>query len=189
MDNKLKFICDISEKINWYSIISEISQKPGKIISPKESIWKNENPEYGKIYNKWIDADFNLESIQWINYYTGVDYSNSIVKVFEDQLNCVHIRSWISKINPGYCAAWHWDIDDHEEQYKKLGNIKRFICHIGDPDPGHVFVFEDCCHHNKKNGWIYEWEDYRAWHGGMNCGLKPKYLFNFLCHDLHKTSS
>jgi hypothetical protein len=185
----VKFILNCSEEIDWHNIIKQISYKSGKEISPSGGNWNLKNPEYLKIYNLWKDARFNMSSIKWTNYYAEVDYPDEIIRIFEQALNVTHIRSWISRIDPGYCAAWHWDVDDHEEEYLQLGEIKRFVCHIGNKDPGHVFVLEDTCQHNIQNGDVFQWSNYRAWHGGMNCGLTSKFMFNFLGYDRRKISS
>jgi hypothetical protein len=173
---------------DWDQITQSLIDREGKEISPSNGNWNLKTQGYQEIYNKWVDAKFNMQSIKWINYYPAVDYDTNIIDIFQQQLKVTHIRSWISRIDPGYCAAWHWDVDDYEAEYVKLGNIKRFTCHIGNTDPGHAFMVGNSCLHNEKNGDVFQWSDYRAWHGGMNCGLIPKFMFNFLGYDQHKTS-
>jgi len=164
----------------WDSIINKISELPGKeIILDRTALT---GLEYQKLFNLWGAAGYNQDSIKWTNYY-ATDYGYNIEKQFENILGVTHIRSWISRVDPGYTAPWHYDIDSNEEEYLKLGKLRRFVCFIGEPAVGHISIVENECFYNQANGNIYEWNNYRAWHAGANVGLLPKYQYNFLAYS------
>jgi len=61
----------------------------------------------------------------------------------------------------------------------KLPDFKRWHVHISKPAFGHAFCVDDKCFYNQEQGSVYEWSDRKYWHAGSNCGLVPKYVFNF----------
>lgn len=173
----LKFISNSSLIINWFDTINLIQNDPGKkIIADKTKLV---SPHYQELFSMWDNSNFNYKSIQWVNYYAS-NYGFDIEEKFANIVDATHIRSWISKIDPGYCAPWHWDIDDNEAEYLKQGDLKRYICTIGNNDPGHFSIVGTSSLHNSKNGDIFLWDNYKEWHAGMNAGLIPKYQYNFL---------
>ena len=52
--------------INWNQIINDLTSKQGVEVTTDPSRWNLDNPEYLKIYNQWIAADFNMSAIKWI---------------------------------------------------------------------------------------------------------------------------
>lgn len=178
-----KLITNCSNKIDWPQIIETIKDKPGKELIPDKSLWDERNPGYGELFGLWERSNVSLASARWVNYYPGKDYDDSTISVLEDLLKVKHIRSWISRIDPGYCTPWHWDTDDREQEYLKLGNLRRFSCHIGEPEFGHVFLIGKEAHYFQEQGNLHEWSSHHAWHAGINCGLTPKFLFNLLAYD------
>ena len=93
------------------------------------------------------------------------------------------IKSWISKIYPGKTAPWHWDWDVDWKEYEKKGNPVRFTAMINEPAPGHVFIVGDKALYNEKQGDVHKWPDFKSYHGGTNCGLVPKFNFNYLAYS------
>jgi hypothetical protein len=166
--------------INWNQIINDLTSKQGVEVTTDPSRWKLDNPEYLKIYNQWVAADFNMSAIKWINYYPGQHFDEDIVSQLSKSLDITAHRAWISKITPGYFAPWHWDVDDSEEQYLSKGTIKRFSIFIGEPHPGHFFTTDDVTFSNTEQGYVYQWKNYRSWHAGANAGLTPKYMFHLI---------
>ena len=92
------------------------------------------------------------------------------------------IKSWISKIYPGKTAPWHWDWDVDWKKYTEQGNPVRFTAMINEPAPGHVFIVGDEALYNEKQGDVHKWPDFKSYHGGTNCGLVPKFNFNYLAY-------
>lgn len=174
-----KFVLNCGELVNWQRIINAVSKKKGVSIVPDRS---DTNDEYRALYDLWDSVGLNYEGVKWTNYYPR-DYDSSVATILEKELGVTHIRSWISRIDPGYSAPWHYDIDHNEEDYLKLGTLRRFICFIGEPAPGHASFVESQCFCNERSGNVYEWSDYRAWHAGSNAGLTPKYQYNFLAYS------
>jgi hypothetical protein len=174
-----EFVLNCSEYVDWQLIIASISATRGRIVVPNKD---TSDKEYQDLYKIWDAAGLNYSSARWENYYPG-DYCKTISSTFETILDVTHIRSWISRIDPGYSAPWHYDIDHDEQEYLKLGKLRRFICFIGDPAPGHISIVNDRSFYNEASGNVYEWNDYRAWHAGANVGLVPKYQYNFLSYS------
>ena len=140
-----------------------------------------DSPKYRDIHKLWQDSKFNESSMQWINYYPGKDYSQDLVDdvAFYLRLNGVH-RSWISRVDPGNYAPWHYDVDDNESTYLKKGEIKRYSITMCRPTIGHIFVIGQDHLYNCPEGSIFKWKDHNQWHMGINGGMKPKFTFHIL---------
>jgi hypothetical protein len=176
------FICNTSDKIDWNEIVVPLIDKQGKDLIPDRTLWNDRNPGYSELFSMWEKSNFNFSSVRWTNYYPGKDYREDTIPFFEEFLNVKHVRSWISRIDPGFCTPWHWDTDDNEEKYLQLGKLKRYTCHISEAQFGQVFLLGKEAHYFWNQGDLYEWSNHRAWHAGMNCGTSPKFLFNFLSY-------
>jgi|TARA_B100000586_G_C20102995_1_gene425848 hypothetical protein len=161
--------------IDWNPVLEEIKDNPGLNAPFRLPL---DQPEVKEMLDDL--KDYPPESIEWFNYYPGVDFNVRVVKEFSDLVNKECVRAWISKINPGKTAPWHWDYDANEQEYLKKGELVRYHASISKPFPGHVFIVGDQCFYNEPQGTIHEWDDYRSYHAGANCGVGPKFLFNFL---------
>ncbi len=164
--------------INWDSIIAQLSS--GVDITADKDKWNLETPGYIEIYKLWENANFNMSSIKWTNFYPGAGYSEEV-----DQKMCAHLgitklRAWISRIDPGYCAPWHWDVDDNEEEYLTHGPLQRYSCFISKPAPGHSFQLGTHCYSNQEQGTLIKWGNYKEWHAGSNVGLQPKFMYHLI---------
>jgi len=165
--------------IKWDTIIKNLSKGSNVTVDPAR--WNLDNPEYENIFNIWKKANFNFNSIKWTNYYPGVHFSSDVVDEQKKllKLNCVH-RSWISKIDPGYMAPWHWDVDDNEEEYLKHGPIVRYTVMIEKMAHGHILIIGDDHYYNQPTNTVIKWSNYKEWHNGINAGMSPNYLFHIL---------
>lgn len=163
--------------IDWDTIIANLSE--GKDITPDPSIWNLDNSEYKKIHNQWESANFNMQSIKWTNYYPG-QYPKEIDDYYCETLSLKYLRSWISRIDPGYYAPWHWDVDDRLDEYTAMGTPLRYSIFISRPSITSIFVVGNNCYSNMQQGSVIEWEKYNEWHAGMNAGLEPKYMYHLL---------
>jgi len=164
--------------IDWNNIIKEL--KNGVNITPDKSKWNLTNPDYLDIYNQWEEANFNMSAVFWINFYPDIHFDNSIVEQIAKTLNVGIHRAWISQINPGYFAPWHWDADDSLDIYIKKGTPRRFSIFISNPNPAHFFTTDNNTFSNTTQGTVYEWKNFNSWHAGANAGLIPKYMFHLL---------
>lgn len=164
-------------KIEWDNLIASL--KNGKDITIDPNIWDLSNPEYKKILKQWNDANLNLDSVKWTNYYPG-QFAKEIDDYFCDILNLKYLRSWISCIDPGYYAPWHWDADDNLEKYLEQGTPIRYSVFISKPSVTGIFVVGDKVYANMPQGSIVKWDKFDEWHAGMNAGLQPKFMYHLL---------
>lgn len=164
--------------LDWDHIINNL--KEGYEVTADLANWNLTTPGYSEIYQLWKDANFNLSSVKWTNYYPGKHFDRSIESQVAEQLWISPVRSWISKIDPGYCAPWHWDVDDNEQEYMDNGQLFRYSVFIDNPHPGHIFVIDNETFTNQCKGTVIKWADYRAWHAGSNVGLAPKFMYHII---------
>lgn len=165
----------------WNNILQELSKGDGDRISFYDL--KNiplDMPEAQEVKKNLDDANWDYGVIRWQDYHAGKHFDNSIVEEFSNLVGYKTCRSWISRLDPGAYAPWHWDIDDREGDYLKLGSLKRFTCFITEPSIGQVLIIEDKCYYNPPINTIVEWPSYKSWHCASNAGLTPQYLFHFL---------
>lgn len=169
---------------DWDNVIDSLEKQDGVSITADPSKWNLDTPGYTDIYKIWQDAKFNPNAIKWINYYPDTHYAQEIINELAQGLHLRVLRSWISKIEPGYFAPWHWDVDDNEEEYLQGGDIVRYSIFIEPPAMGHVFIINDDYYFNMLQGKIVKWKNYKDWHCGINGGLKPKYMLHILGNPL-----
>lgn len=136
---------------------------------------------YNEIYKLWKDCNFNESSMAWYNYYPNADFDAEIVDdiAFYLRLEGVH-RAWISRIDPGYYAPLHWDVDDNELKYLTKGPIKRYTITLNQPTLGHIFIVGKDHLYEVPIGSIFKWNDHREWHIGINGGIKSKFTLHVL---------
>jgi len=166
---------------NWDSILFDIEQQDGVPVTTDPDRWNLDTPGYSEIYKIWKKANFNPAAIKWINYYPGKHYPEEIVKQVAGTLGLTGVhRSWISRIDPGYMAPYHWDVDDNEVEYLKQGPIKRYTLIIKDFAHGHIFILKNDYYHSLTKDTVIAWDNHREWHSGINAGMTPNYLFHIL---------
>ena len=165
--------------INWENIIETLNG--GSVVTVDPTRWDTNNIEYKKILDIWIKANFNLNSIKWTNFYPDIDFPMDVI---DKQLHYINIknvhRAWISKIDPGYMAPWHWDIDDHEQEYLKKGPITRYTIIIRPMVTGQLLIIGNDHYYLKPKDTIIKWTNHREWHSSVNNGLEPSYLLHIL---------
>jgi len=163
------------------SIVASLIDKEGVSVTTDPNRWNFDTPGYADIYKKWQDAKFNPNAIKWTNYYPGNHYSQDIVDNVAAHLKLkgVH-RSWISRIDPGYYAPWHWDVDDNEPEYLKKGQVLRYSISLSAPVMGHIFILGEDYLYKMTPGTIFKWKNYKEWHAGINAGMEPKFMFHII---------
>jgi len=172
-----KLIGNTGSVISWDSIINSIKDKTGKPVNNRQ---KWDHPHRTDMHKMFVKSNYSMFSSEWINYYPGKDYDDSTIEKFGNIVGYSnHVRSWISRVDPGKTAPWHWDIDDNEIEYLAKGKLIRFVCKISKFDLGHVTLIGDGVLTGGQ-GDIYCWADHRQWHGSANCGLTSKFQFNYL---------
>jgi hypothetical protein len=166
------------DKINWASIIDSLKDKEGVKSRIQKYLSDDIQTDMRKMFE---DSKYCLFSAKWTNYYPGKDFDQSVSDSFGEivkKSKCV--KSWISRVDPGKTAPWHWDIDDNEKEYLSQGDVVRFTCKINPFDPGHITAVGNGVLPKGNVGDIYQWVDHRQWHGSANAGLIPKYQFNYI---------
>lgn len=167
--------------INWQELHEHLETQEGEARTYGASFYKNVDGRFNEIINLWQTAGYDeVGTVEWLNFYPGKHFDQCIVDSFAEQVGLECAKAWVSCVRPGRYAPYHWDIDDHEEEYLVKGSLVRYTTVISKPQLGQVFIVEDHVIHNQPQGYTYKWPNYRAWHGGGNCSFKPKYIFNFL---------
>jgi hypothetical protein len=165
-----------SHLIDWKHVIDTLQG----LASPayiKIEDWENKK-DYNEIHKLWVDADINIAGVKVSNY-ESEQIDSSVIPMMEKFLGLTHVESWISKIDPGCMAPYHWDFDNPIIATLP-SEPKRFSVHISEFVFGHVFIVEDKICYNYKVGDIIEFPQFRAWHAGANLGLVPKYMYHFV---------
>jgi len=160
--------------INWNEIIKNL--KDGKIVTVDPARWNMSNPEYANMLKLWKENNFNTDSVKWTNYYDTKDIEIELAT----RMHVTPLRSWISCVEPGYMTGYHYDIDDREQEYLKLGKIKRFSIFMNEPKVGQLFILGSNYYYNQEQGTTISWLNYREWHNGINGSLSNKYMFHLL---------
>jgi hypothetical protein len=167
--------------INWTSIIQHLELDKGDPKIPGKQFYQNVDGRFNELIKKWQSAKYDsMESVEWINYYPGVHFDNTVVEQFAKYVNLKLGRAWISRIRPGKMAPLHQDIDDHIEKYLSEGQLIRFSIFISEPSPGAVFILKDNSYHLQPAGTVLQWDHYLNWHAGINAGFEDKFMFNFI---------
>jgi len=173
----MKFVGNSSNLIDWPSLIEQLNFQEGRFRGSDQEDDIHHNPKVAALRKLWQRAGYDgNKAVGWFDY----DCPQDIVNKFADYVNVVPIGCWITSVRPGYIVPWHYDITDNEVEMLEKGIIKRFTCHINKPAFGQVFILEGEVCYNREQGDVFEWDDWQQWHGGMNMGLEPKFLFNFL---------
>lgn len=178
----LKFIGNCSDKINWNNLVEDISLQDPSRVGPTHNVGKGVIGE-DEVLKPIRDAGYKFKAERgnaaWGMYLPNENFSEKYVHQFMNFVGLkTYIFCWISRVNPGDVAPWHWDITDDPKTIELENKLKRFHCHISEPMPGHVLIVEDQCLYNEKIGNTYQWPKRTSWHAGANAGLTPKYLFN-----------
>jgi hypothetical protein len=177
----IKYIGNTNHLIDWQKIIDELEFQTPSYVGPRHS---ENDPIIGiqEMSKLWKNAGFELikdgGTAGWDMFFPGKNFDNSIVEIFSNFVNKKVIDCWISRVNPGNMTPWHWDCNDKEDEYSKM-NIVRYSCSISNPSFGHAIMVENECLYYKDQGDVFEWPSRTCWHGGVNCGFKPKYMLNF----------
>lgn len=162
-------------------LVVSLSLQEGAHVTTDPTKWNFDTNGYTEIYKMWQDANFNPSAIKWINYYPATHFDAALIDdvAFYLRLTGIH-RAWISRVDPGYYAPWHWDVDDNAATYLEKGNIKRYSIMLDKPAMGHIFILGDDYLYNCPHGAIFKWNNYKDWHSGINAGMTPKYILHVL---------
>lgn len=138
------------------------------------------NPGYKEIFDLWTSNNIDPSSVRWTNYYPGKDFDQVVVDTVANAIGIKPLRSWISRVDPGFQAPWHYDVDDNEEEYLSQGQLIRISAFIMPAELGHVFTIKEHSYIAEEVGSLYEWDNYRDWHEAKNTGTSPHFMFHIL---------
>jgi hypothetical protein len=168
--------------LDWPGIIKSLDG--GDHVSTDPSRWDLTNPGYLEIYDRWAQAGFNMSAIGWINYYPGRDFDQQVIDHAETCLGIKTHRAWISRINPGYMAPPHWDVDDREKEYLQQGHILRKTIIMHQFDLGQILIIDGKYYNDLRPGSVIHWNHYRDTHSAANASLTGNYLLHIVGRDL-----
>ena len=161
--------------------IADLSNRKGTVLTVDYDKWDKNDSQYNEIYKMWSDSNFNVNAIKWTNYYPGIDFDQELVDdvAFYLRLEGVH-RAWISRLDPGFYAPHHWDVDDNESQYLSNGYPLRYSIFLNNPILGHILIVGRDYLYQAPWGSIFKWKNYKEWHTGINGGFQPNYMLHIL---------
>ena len=169
------------DDLNFDDLLKTLYDKEGATVSTDLSRWNLDTPGYSDIHKLWIDAKFNNNAIQWTNYYPVSHFESKIIDEVASYLKLQKVhRAWVSRIDPGYYAPWHWDVDDNEEEYAKEGPISRYTITLEPSKLGHILILGNDYLFNLPSNAIYKWNNHREWHAGINAGLNPTFMLHIV---------
>lgn len=173
----MKYIGNSTSAIDWNALLEQLSHVAGRGRGSDQPDDIHHNPKVQALQKQWEEAGYkDDQAVGWLDY----DVPQDIADKFADFLGVTAIGAWITCVPPGYVVPWHYDINDNEEAMLAKGEVLRYTCHISKPKFGQVLVLEDHAFHMEEQGNVYQWDNWQDWHGGMNMGLEPKFLFNFM---------
>lgn len=183
-----RYLGNTNSIIDWDLIVDTCANcNTGDLNTPSGVIDRSEAEaegelldSYKSIMNTWISAGYNLPDIVWYDYYPGDHFDIEVQNKFAEFVNAEPRRIFVSDVAPGKNVPYHWDVEDKEKEWLQEGSLKRWVCFIDKPRWGSVLILEDECFHMAEQGEVWEWDSYRSFHAGTNCGQHNQYLFHFL---------
>ena len=176
--------------IDWSSLLTSITPRTGdhntvtSVVDRSEVEAKNDSTllnSYREIINTWKDAGYKLNNIEWWDYYPGEHFDISVQDKFAKLVNAEPRRVFISEVMPGRCVPYHWDVEDHEDEWIANGDrLVRYVCFIDKPTVAQSLILKDECFHLVPQHEVYRWDHYRDYHAGTNAGVGPYYLCHFV---------
>lgn len=168
----LTFLGNTSALIDWDNVVDKLEEKDPDVIGPPDM-----RKGLEEVRDTWEKAGYKHAkyggSVEWQMYVKDKSFDREIAQKIIEFLDIPHYSDcWISKIMPGKYAAPHFD------SMRTDKSIYRIHVHIQDSKMGHVFYVNNDYITSYKKGDVYLWNNPYSWHGGMNCGLSPKYMFN-----------
>jgi len=172
------------QTIDWSELVASLKKQEPAYVGPRHRPGDVQAPGVDEVADLWINAGYKTidqgGNAKWDMYLPGINFDSSIVTKFVEFVGlegCTN--AWVSRVNPGSVAPWHWDVTDNETTLSSQTAI-RYHCHMQPLSEitGHTLIVGDTCLYNQQPGETYLWSDRKAWHGAANCGMEPMYLFH-----------
>ncbi len=155
------------------------------VVNRSEGSWKDDPAllgSYREVIELWDKAGYDLDQIEWYDYYPGQHFDIEVQNKFAELINVIPRRTFISEVYPGRCVPYHWDVEDNEKEWLAEGRLVRYACFIDKPQFGHVFILENEMFYNAKQHDVIEWDYYKNWHAGtMALTVAVNRGISFIC--------
>jgi hypothetical protein len=173
------FVKNISNIFDCNVLLNQIKDMQGSRRSYDAQYFNVSCKDLSIIFDLWKRSNYFSEDIEWYNYYSGKDFDSIFSDIFSNEFNASPLKVWVSKIMPGKCFPRHWDVDEIEYNIND-DQFLRYQLFLSEYKFGHVFILENNIITNQQSGDVWKWRNHRIWHGGVNLGFEPKYIFNYL---------
>ena len=179
-------ILGLYNEVDWDEVIANLGE-PDMTHAPETTNWtqwetmEDDGNEMKVVFENWKKANFNLAAIRWNNHYADTSYPTEIEDKLANHLGLKGVfRSWVSKMDPGCMAPWHFDGEDKVGEWLQIGEPQRFVVTMSKPAHGHIFILGEDYYFNNPQGTLFKWDYFREWHSGINAGMVPKYQFHLI---------
>jgi hypothetical protein len=181
----MKYIGNTGDLIDWDLIVDQLYGQPPSHTGPDNSLKDPSNiVGFQEILDNWNSVGVKTVkdggTNNWDMYLPGVNFNAKAVEDFCNYVNADATFAWIANIHPGCMAHWHWDTSGKEDLFDKIPNMVRYCCFITKPTHGHVFMTDNKAFAYCNQGDVWQWDDRKQWHGGVNFGFEEKYMFHFI---------
>lgn len=175
------FVGNIKKEIDCDQLIEICKQSRGHTMYGPSKI-ETDQPmydEYKLQYDLMDKAGYlRNNTIKFTHYYPGKHFTEEFSEKVAKICRVKHLGSFVSSIDPGFCAPWHTDVfNNYYKEMAEKYQMKRFVMFLSEPKPAQGFVIEDECFYMEEQGNIYEFPHIKAWHAGFNAGLETKFIF------------
>jgi hypothetical protein len=174
------FVGNCSEVVDCNNLIDICKQSGGHTMHGPQKIDAGQPmyEEYKEQYDLMVRGGYlNNNSIRFTHYYPDQHFDVKIAENFAKFCGVKHFGSFVSSIDPGFCAPWHKDIFNN--YYKNLSmsyNLERFVMFLSEPTPGAGFILNDEVFYMEQQGNAYKFPEVHDWHAGFNVGFETKFI-------------
>jgi len=188
----IKFITNISNLFNCEDLIKRLELNKGfesglldynlteeEIINeiPKDKRLPSDNTKY---LTDLLNSGYSWELIKWQHFNLDESFSD-IINSFSNLVKMKNIRCFVTRLDPGNLAPYHWDeCDCIYRSETNLDKIFRYTFFLSPANFGNIFIVDNKCFNKEEQGNVYKWNHYTDFHGAYNTSTTPQYLFHFL---------
>ena len=115
-----KLIANTQGLIDWDEIV-EICRNSNDgdynsvktVVDRSEGSWKDDPAllgSYREVIELWDNAGYDLNQIEWYDYYPGEHFDIEVETKFAELINVIPRRTFVSEVYPGRCVPYHWDV-------------------------------------------------------------------------------
>jgi hypothetical protein len=181
----MKYIGNTNSLIDWDAVVAHLRTQQPAHTGPDNSLADPSSiVGFQEILDKWNAVGVKTVSQggtnNWDMFVPRTNFDYKVVDIFSNYVNADVTFAWIANIHPGCMAHWHWDSSGKEEVFDKIPNMVRYCCFIMKPQPGHVFMTDNKAFAYSTQGDVWQWDDRKLCHGGVNFGFDEKYMFHFI---------